>query len=209
MRRRLPLAITIIAAIALYCMPTGSGASFLAATDAETGATRKASPPDDAQKLRPGDLYDSARVYMKADNPEAALLRLDKAISIEPGMAKAHYLMGRALMKLGRMEEAGEALEKAMELSGADVKLKGGALYTRGVMRHETGMHREALKDLTKAIELLPGYAIIYAMRGRVYMALDEPIKALLDLEEAVRLEPGYEETLKESIKKLRKETKH
>lgn len=193
-------AIAILAAIAMV-MVHFSG-TLSSPTDATTGATGMSgsySAPPDAEAL-----YQRARIYMKQGNHSAALMRLQKAVEADPSFAEAHYLRGRVLIKLKKKDEAVRALGRAISLKPRDKRLLGGALYTRGALLLGMGNPGKALDDLTKAIDLLPGYALIHIKRARAYKALGEFQKALEDMEHAVELKPEHAIDLKDELTVLR-----
>lgn len=59
-----------------------------------------------------------------------------------------------------------------------------GGYYRRGVIRsRELGQHREGIADLTRAIELAPGWAELYLHRGLLHRFHGDPQLAITDLE--------------------------
>ena len=54
-----------------------------------------------------------ARAYLQEGNIDAAIPLLEHALSLDPGLARAHFFLGTALRNLGRYEEALEHLEVA------------------------------------------------------------------------------------------------
>jgi tetratricopeptide (TPR) repeat protein len=53
---------------------------------------------------------------LQAKMPEAALAVLDRALALDPELAQAHHLRGRALLALGRHDAAERAFVKAVDL---------------------------------------------------------------------------------------------
>jgi tetratricopeptide (TPR) repeat protein len=192
----------IAAMVLLIALLSGAASLNEKAPDATTGATGRSSDYSAPEKA--WDLYQRARSYMKQGNYTAALVRFQSAVEADPAFAEAHYMMGRALIKLKRFQEAREALGRAISIGPADLRLLGGALYTRGSLLMDMGKHSMALEDLTAALELLPGYALIYVKRAKVYENLGEYDKAIGDLEKAIEIKPERAEALREEIRKLR-----
>jgi tetratricopeptide (TPR) repeat protein len=64
--------------------------------------------------------------------------------------------------------------------------------YDRGVANLEKGEQEAAVSDLTKVIELRPGFAMAHFHRGRAYIHSSEPDKAILDLDRALEIGPAF-----------------
>lgn len=64
------------------------------------------------------------------------------------------------------------------------------ALYMRGYLYGVVGCTNSAIDDLTKAIQLDPGYASAYTERGVCFMDLKDWARARQDLDRAVQLNP-------------------
>ena len=59
-----------------------------------------------------------------------------------------------------------------------------------------------AIKDLNAAVENPPRLAVAYALRGEYHLRLaKDKAAALEDFRRAVELEPGYRESLQDSIR--------
>lgn len=54
--------------------------------------------------------------HLQTDAPEAALAALTRAVALDPELAQAHHLRGRAFQALGRYDEAEAAFVKAADL---------------------------------------------------------------------------------------------
>jgi tetratricopeptide (TPR) repeat protein len=59
------------------------------------------------------------------------------------------------------------------------------------------GEHEKGLADRSMAIGLAPGYALAWEARGNAYYMLGPYPEALADLEEAQKLDPHNQETVK------------
>ena len=62
--------------------------------------------------------------------------------------------------------------------------------YNQGVARLEKGEHDSAISDLTKAIEMKPGFALAHFYRGRTYFRKGEHDQAISDLNKAIEIDP-------------------
>lgn len=118
---------------------------------------------------------------------KTALVDLDKAIKLDPNYAPAHLEQGRALLVLGRAEDAKRSLEKALELD-PNVAETHSAL---GVAHLALGNKEGAMRELGKAAAIEPGsaerqgnYGTALLMNGRV----DEAVNTF---ERALKLAPN------------------
>ena len=75
------------------------------------------------------------------------------------------YAVGRALMLSGRLDEAVEDFDLALELDPGSV----GALVGRGEARTKLGLLDDALEDLERAVSLDPDNAEAHTKRGNVH----------------------------------------
>ena len=62
--------------------------------------------------------------------------------------------------------------------------------YRRGVAHIEGRRYEQALRELTRAIELHPGYVEAYLARSHVYFTMGDNDRAIADLSEVIRLAP-------------------
>lgn len=136
----------------------------------------------------------SARVLLVAgtsclnQDPLAAepVLFLREAIAKNPNLHKAYYLLGRALTRQGKLEEAVAAYRKAAELhpDASYLVALGKAL----------GTQEAALMEFRRALALDASYAEAHMELGRVYLRLEQFDEARQELEKAVELEPDFYE---------------
>ena len=71
------------------------------------------------------------------------------------------------------------------------------AYYNRSVAYAMQGKHREAMRDIEKAISYRPGYAKAYYVRAVNYMAQGDYQKSVDDLDKAVRIDPTFSKALR------------
>jgi tetratricopeptide (TPR) repeat protein len=80
------------------------------------------------------------------------LLRLERAVALDPTRAVYHLYVGWVAAELGRLRDASISLEKALELD----KGLADAYWQRGRLRQKQGAVRDAIRDLQHALELKP-----------------------------------------------------
>ena len=165
----------------------GKAVLYVDATTGATGARTRYAEEEAPASAR--ELYTSARIYTKRKNYDAAIIRLDKAISIDPGFAEAYYLRGRAYLGLGRNEKARADFTRTIELVPEDRRLLAGALFSRVSLLVKMGIYRESIEDLTMALEILRDQLIIYRRRADAYIGSGDDARALEDLKRALELE--------------------
>lgn len=129
-----------------------------------------------------------ALAYKDLGEFDLALTDLDKAISLaddEASMADAYYNRGLVKNEAGSYESAIDDFRKALEIDPdrAEVYADWGVSY------HRMGREDEALERLSKSLQIKPT-SIAFSNRGGVYLDINEPNKALQDLEAAIEMDP-------------------
>jgi tetratricopeptide (TPR) repeat protein len=61
-------------------------------------------------------LLGEARAALEAGDPQAAMTALERASEVSPGYAETHFLLGQALERLDRTEDARQAFDRARDL---------------------------------------------------------------------------------------------
>lgn len=85
-----------------------------------------------------------------------------------------------------RYDTAERYFSKALKMDGKDAM----NYYRRALVRIKLQRHREALDDLSAAIDLKPGLDTFYLKRAEVWRLLDVDYKAMADLNKAIKLNP-------------------
>ncbi len=122
---------------------------------------------------------------------DAALRHYDKAIALNPNLAKAYANRGALSMQSGQNEPAMADLNRAIELDPdfAD------AYANRGLLHTQSGENELALADLNRAIELDPDSPETYANRGSLFKQSKANELALEDFNRVIELKPDSPET--------------
>jgi tetratricopeptide (TPR) repeat protein len=126
------------------------------------------------------------RVLLRGNRCEEALDECAAARELFPQQALAEEVSGRALLALGRYEEAEKSFDQYLR--------KGGAKTTdlfrgRGLARMQLGKYPDAVEDYTHALEIAPD-GDIYLHRGWAHFFADAWKLALRDFSKALDLDP-------------------
>jgi TolB-like protein/Tfp pilus assembly protein PilF len=105
----------------------------------------------------------------------AAARQLERAVSVNPSHAEAHYVLGSTLPAIGRLDEAIEEMRKAMTLDPLS------AQFSRWLGRFLLYSHdyAGAIAQNLKTLELDAGYFQAYLDIGAAHLALGDPEEAV------------------------------
>jgi tetratricopeptide (TPR) repeat protein len=174
-----------------------------------------------ANSEEPELLHLMALIYFNAAEFDHAVEWASRAIRKDP---RPSYLttLGDALLRLGRLQEALQVFDKAVQLKPEDgdlwrqmgnallkarrsgeallcfqhaVKLNptyADAAYKTGVLLKEEGRLEEALVYLDRSADAQPDHASTFALRGFVRASLRRYEQAIGDYELAIRLDPEH-----------------
>ena len=95
----------------------------------------------DAVRLAPREtaiLYQAALLSRECGDYSQALRIIDRCIQVQPGLAPAWHLKGAALLDLGKMEPAQQALEKAVTLQPGNARALSALVKLRGDRLEDT-----------------------------------------------------------------------
>jgi tetratricopeptide (TPR) repeat protein len=98
----------------------------------------------------PQPFIELAHLYLQQNQPEKAVPHLLQAISISPGVSKAHEELGRAYTLLHRMPEAQIEMEKAVELEPETASLR----CLLGQVYRQEGMLSKATAEFDRCAAL-------------------------------------------------------
>jgi Flp pilus assembly protein TadD len=123
---------------------------------------------------------------------EKAAAALRQAIKLDPAFAPAYTELGRALLVLGKADDALATLRKAIELAPRDPEAHSGL----GVALLATGRSDPAVTELAKAAELDPGSAPRQTNLGTALLMRGRVTEAVRAYELAARIAPKDARTL-------------
>jgi FKBP-type peptidyl-prolyl cis-trans isomerase len=129
--------------------------------------------------------------YMAEGNLPAALKEYDAGLVLDPG-AKTLYLKKGIALYSGRQPlEAIALLDKAVELNrGGDTAWAWLPLYHKAIAQGRSGDIRSAIQSLDESIKLNPNHEN-HVARAMAYSSMQQPARALADMQAALRLNPG------------------
>lgn len=142
-----------------------------------------------AVRLAPNDqeaLVYRAESRLWLDHVEAALADADRACRLDLSDTHARRIRGICRVTLGEYQPGLEDLAETAEADDAE------ALFCRALAYSRLGRPREALADLTRAIELEPGDPGAHFERSRCHERLGNDLAAQADRQRAREL--GWEE---------------
>lgn len=109
------------------------------------------------------------------------------AVANEPASYRAHYNLGDALYKAGRMEEAEESYRRALALKPVFSL----GHYSLGRLLYRTGLKKEAAEQFLEALADRPDYAEAHNHMGLIFKDRGELERARAEYEAALRLDPS------------------
>ena len=121
-----------------------------------------------------------------------ALTAYDRAITLEPESAEAHYGRANVLSQTGRPEQGLAGYDRAIALRADYAE----AFNNRGNALHDLRRFEQALASYDQAIALKPGYAEAICNRALLLQDLGRRDEALTGYEHALELRPSYPEAL-------------
>jgi len=114
-----------------------------------------------------------------------AIVAFSTVLAKDPGYARAHYQVARALIGMNRIDEAALHAAEAVEL----IPDNGSACRTLGRVQRLQGDLNAAMESFQKACELEPEVAWNFNNLGLVYIEMSRFEDAREVLQEAVRLD--------------------
>lgn len=90
-----------------------------------------------------------SNLALSAGDFEAALKSAESALSVDKGKTEAYYCAGKALMSMGKIDEAISYFQKALKINDHD----GNGFFLLGYAQAMSGHSSKAVQSLTRAIE--------------------------------------------------------
>ena len=118
-----------------------------------------------------------------------SLSHFTKAAQAFPGYFEAYYHMGVVETRLGRLDEAMQAFQKAIDLSGGRYAW---AEFGIGYLLHLEGKGEEAVTTVRRGLELDGNSADGYLILGMAQLRLNRPDEAERSAREALLRNPNF-----------------
>lgn len=115
-----------------------------------------------------------------------ALRYLERAVELDANRAEYQLYVGWAANEAGNVPKAEHALAEALRLDQGLAD----AYWQRGVLRQRQGAARDAIADLTKALELRPSRNEAHAALADAYFDLGKEPQALAEWQIAIQAQP-------------------
>ena len=127
-----------------------------------------------------------AKEWLSLDMPSEAEADFRKAIELNGENGTLLGELGRALVMLGRFNEAFENLTQAIQLKPNEVSY----LFNRSNALAGMENHIDALKDLDRVIKIKPDFQQAYLNRSNIHLRLGNQSETFADLQKALELNP-------------------
>jgi tetratricopeptide (TPR) repeat protein len=147
-----------------------------------------------AAEQEPGNLHTALQIawclYL-LEKHELMLETCEQLLQKSPNLAAAHGYRALVLEKVGRTQEAIDAVRRALRI-GLNAKDKDLAFwkYHLGLCLANLGYYAEAIEPLEQAIKLNPEHSAPRNRLGIAYRELERSEEAVKELQESIRLDP-------------------
>ena len=144
--------------------------------------------------LEPLLLNISGSFYQKNLQPELAVIKFKKALTLKPNYSEAHYNLGVTLRELGETEEAIKSYENALNIKNAYPD----AHYNLGNALLSLKQFDSAIKHFESTVFFNPKHAQAYNNLGLVFKQLGKDLEAGKNFDIALAIKPDYAEAANE-----------
>ena len=139
-------------------------------------------------------LYWLARIDYDGGEYESAIVKLNRVSSLDPEMMRVYYTLGLCYDYLGRLDEAIQNYQHAIELNRRQRKPSPWPHLDLAVALMSLNRLPEAESQLHEALNYDPTLAEIYYQLGILAERKDQIDEAIRSFERAVELKPSYPE---------------
>ena len=147
---------------------------------------RQAMKLDPPAQVVAGYHLERGRNLLRDQRYQEALTACDAALELSPHLTQAFEACGRALLGLGKFDQAEWSFDQCLRRGGEAAP---DVFRGRGLARMKLGRFAEAAEDYTRVLERAPG-AEIYQHRGWALFFADAWKLALRDFSKALELNP-------------------
>lgn len=129
---------------------------------------------------------DRAEAHLEAEDLDAALAELEKAVELDPELATAHSRIGRIHMLKGNLTEAGEAFTNALRLDPESYT----DAFSLAEVYQKLRQFVDAVKAYRYALRLNPDDPVAHMNLGMCYHQVGELSEAMASYRRALELDP-------------------
>ncbi len=133
-----------------------------------------------------------ALLYLEEKQYAAVEKECREILDIRSDIPEVHSLLGIALRRQGRLDEAMAEYYAALHYHPHNPEV----FFNLGIALMKKGLGEEAIANYHKALELLPGHALAYGNLGYIYLHNDQVDKAELACRRALEIYPKLPEVL-------------
>lgn len=174
-------AITIVAAISRQGKPALLLAELDRLLEEANGKAYGATPPP---RVKGFIEYGKGEVYLVDNKATEALAAAEASLTTDPNQAESLALKGRALAKLGRLDEAKKAFDEALTVAPSSLPIaKAAALALR-----RAGKADEGVAYMQKVVAANPENGIGHAELAIVLAQVGNAKEALKEADEAIKI---------------------
>jgi tetratricopeptide (TPR) repeat protein len=138
--------------------------------------------------------YWTGRLDYDAQHYATAIESLQRAVELDPGLAKAHDSLGLCYEALGRFEEAERSWVEAIRLESAQPTRSPWPALNLGLLMSRLNRLDEAEARFRESLAGDPDFALAHYQLGLTLEKKGRATEALAELEEAGRLDPASPE---------------
>ncbi len=129
----------------------------------------------------------AAQMMVRAELDELADAELKRALSLDPRLPRANFLLGQSALFRGRLDEAVALFKRELELNPGDAM----AFYRLGDAYTRQLKWDDALAALQKSVWINPYFSGPYILLGRTYMKKGDTPAAEGMLRQAIAYDPN------------------
>jgi predicted TPR repeat methyltransferase len=129
--------------------------------------------------------------YANLGQLDTAISYYEKALSIRPNYAEAHYNLGFTLQKLGQLDAAVRSYKKVVAIKPEYAEAHNNKILSV-IYFFTKGQIPDAIDVVESLIKDYPNEALLYNICGGCYTSLEQLDLAVKNYEKALAIKPGY-----------------
>ncbi|MBI5179711.1 MAG: tetratricopeptide repeat protein [Nitrospinae bacterium] len=158
--------------------------------------------PEEAAKVKTDAMVEVGNQHLEKKEFNSAAFEFGQALKIDDKKLEAHLGKGKAHIALGEPEKAKEHFQKMADIDELFNEDNKHVLNELGIELRRDGMHKEALENYRKALEMDPADEALYFNMARAFKEAGNKAEAAESIKKALELKPDFAEA-KELLKSL------